>query len=177
MIATLMVERMPLATADKLTCGVIQLIAALCQRHGLYQLWFLSPAAAGTVEVVMSIPVVYQLTKLAGKDTLLWFVFLEVIAWPSVNHIIVVCHSCGMNIGSCHRTVRIWILIFGYLQCLKREVKREAGLVQDWFPHQHRWMITVAAYDITGVLLHLLGKLRVFIPVLPPWGCYDNKES
>ena len=63
----------------------------------------------------MGIPVVYQFAELTGEDALLGLVGLEVVARPSVYHVIVVGNTCRMHVGSSYGTIGIGILVSGNL--------------------------------------------------------------
>ena len=195
MVAALMVEGVPLATADELAGSLEELQRAPMQTHGLHQHGALAPRTGGSVQVVMGVPVVDQLAKLTSEDGLTnegsggrtaghsrgrgaeGFLRLEVIARPTIEHVVVIGNTGGMHISSSHRTIGIRILVLGDLQSLKGEVLRIACLVQDGFPHQDTRVVTVAADDRTGVLMHLCGKLRVFVPILPAWSSHDDEEA
>ena len=174
MIATLMIERMPLATTDKLS-RCVHLLSSLCQRISLGQHRFLTPAAAGTVQVVMRIPVIHILTKLSGKDTLADAAHIHIR--PSVNHIIILLDTCRIPVGNSHWTVWIRILILGQLQRLQGEILRIAGLIQDRLPHQNRRMVAVTTYDFTGILEHTFCKQRVLVPILPARCSHDDEDT
>ena len=51
-IAALVIEGVPLTTANKLTCGVVEFVGGLSQTLCLYQLRTLAPRTTGTVQVV-----------------------------------------------------------------------------------------------------------------------------
>ena len=57
-ITTLMIERMPLRSTDELTVGEVHLFGCFGKRKSLEKHRTLAPRAAGTVQIVVSIPVV-----------------------------------------------------------------------------------------------------------------------
>ena len=188
MVAALMVEGVPLATADELTGGVEQFASCVVQAHGLDEHGALAPGAGGTVQVVVGIPVVDQFAKLAGEDRLtggslvVWEFGslaerLEIVAGPAIDDVVIVHDTSGMHIGSSYGTIGIGVFVTGNLQCLQGEVFRIACLVEDGFPHQHAGMVAVAADNLAGVLMHLLVPTFVLVPVLPTGGSHNDKES
>ena len=84
MIAALMIEGVPLTTANKLTSGVVEFVGGLSQTLCLYQLRTLAPRTTGAVQVVVGIPVIDIFAKLTGEDTLGGLVGLEIVAWPTI---------------------------------------------------------------------------------------------
>lgn len=119
MITALMVKRMPLCTANKLTRSAIEPVVSLGKRKSLYLHRAFTPAARCTVVVVMRIPVVDILTKFAGKDILTRSICLLIVAGPSVDKIIVFLHPCRVHVGCGNRSARIGIFILCNLKGLK----------------------------------------------------------
>ena len=177
MITALMIERMPLCSTDKLTGSTVHLIITFSQRQRLYEQRTFPPTAARTVIVVVSVPIVYILSEFTGENTLLRPISLFVISRPTVNYVIMFFHTGGMHIGSSYGTSRIRKFFFGYFECFQGKVERIAGFIQNRFPHQNRWVITVTANHFAGVLMNQFSEFHILVPILPSRSSYDNKHT
>ena len=94
-IAALMIEGAPLASADELSLSPIHHAISIGQRQGCCQLGLFAPATGGAVNVVVGIPVVYILAPLAGEDAFVGIVFtLPHIIDPVVKHIVMLLDTC-----------------------------------------------------------------------------------
>ena len=113
-ITALMIERMPLCSTYKLSGGTIHLVITLGQRECLHQQGAFSPTTAGTIVVIMGIPVVYILSVFTSKYALLRRIRFLIIAGPSIYHVIIFLYTGGMYICCSYRTSRIRIFLFGY---------------------------------------------------------------
>ena len=94
MIAALMVERVPLATADELALPMKHLAVCVAEREGCREHRLLAPRAGSTIQTVVGIPVVHHFAELTCEHA---FVFgrslLADIVGPTVYHIVVFLHS------------------------------------------------------------------------------------
>ena len=130
MIAALMVERMPLAAADELALAMKHLAVCVAEREGCREHRLLAPRTGGTVQAVVSIPVVHHFTELTCEHA---FVFgrslLADIVSPSIHHIVVLLHSCRIHISHGYRSARIRKLLSRDIERLQCEVLRIASLV------------------------------------------------
>ena len=133
MIATLMIEGVPLATANKLPLSMAHGSVGIrkgkgCGEHGLF-----TPSTGSTVQTVVGIPVINHFTKLTREDTFVgkWFCLRfkgnrrllrtrshgsRHIVRPSVKHVVVVLYASGIHIGSGYRTSGVGELFAGNLQ-------------------------------------------------------------
>ena len=194
MIATLMVEGMPLATADELPLAVAHRAVGVGQREGCREHGLFAPSAGSTVQTVVGVPVIHHFAELAGEDT---FVGERLSLWldgnsgllrtfgchgaghvvgPSVEHVVVVFHTCRIHIRSSHGASGVGELVARDLQGFQGEVLGIARLVEDGLPHQHGGMVTVAADNLSGILVHQFCPVGIFVPVLPT-RCGHNDED
>ena len=177
MIAALVVERMPEATADELPLPVIHLAVGVGEGESCGQLRMLAPATGGTVDGVVGVPVVDILAPLAREDTFVNIVLGIVdVVGPVIEHIVVVLHTGGVHVSCSHRTTGPGVFLAGNLQGLQRKVLRIAGLVKDGLPHEYTGVVAVATDDVAGVLMYHLAPLGVFVPELPTRGRNDDEE-
>ncbi len=177
MIAALMVKRMPLGSADKFSCGMIQSVIGLCKGESLNLHRTLTPTSRSTVVIVMGVPVIDILTPFACKNILTRGIGFLIIAGPAVYKVIILLHSCRMDICGSNWPTGIRILILSDLKSLKREVFRIAGLVENRFPHQDTWMISITTDYLTRILMNVFGKLRVLVPILPSGSRNNHKHT
>ena len=117
MVATLVVEGVPLAAADELPLAVKHHAVGVGEREGSSKLCMLTPATGGTVDGVVGVPVVDILAPFASEDALVNVVVFAVgnVVGPVVEYVVVVLHALGVEVGRRRRTTRPGKLLAGNL--------------------------------------------------------------
>ena len=178
MVSALMVEGMPLTSTNELASPTIHHGIGIGQRERRRELSLLSPTACSTVDGVMCIPIIDIFAPLTGEDAFVYIIFpLAYVIGPIIKHIVVFLYPLGVKVGSSYGAALKGVFLTGYLQGFKSEVRGIARFIENRFPHEHTRMIAVTTDDVAGVLMYHLTPLRVFVPILPARGGYDNEES
>ena len=89
---------------------------------------------------------------------------------------VVIFTSLCRSITGC---IAVWIWIFLVYDTLHLlgKIVRIPGLVEDRFPKPYARTVSVSSYNVSDIIIHIVGEARFRIPELPSRGIFDHKQS